>query len=86
MRSSPCLAPDIVCATRCTLWMPTIRSLGTAFGAALGGMLASIGGLTSVTDPETVGSAITFVYGAMIVPMAVTVLFMVRLVRLTGRS
>ncbi len=66
--------------------MPTVRSLGTAFGAAMAGMLASIGGLTSVTDPQTVGAAVTFVYGVMIIPMAATVYFMVRLVRINGRA
>jgi MFS family permease len=62
--------------------MSSIRSLGTAFGAAFAGMLASISGLDNVTDPGDVGLAIAFVYTANLVPMAILAVLMVRLVRL----
>ncbi|MEE8516180.1 MAG: MFS transporter, partial [Alphaproteobacteria bacterium] len=63
--------------------LPSIRSLGTAFGAALAGMLSNIGGLGDATDPAAVGAAVTFIYGVELVPLALAVLFMFWLVRLT---
>lgn len=60
----------------------SMRTLGSAFGAAMAGMLATIGGLTDVTQAAVVGSAVTFVYGVALIPLALTVVFMVWLVRL----
>lgn len=65
--------------------LPSIRSLGTAFGAALGGMLSNIGGLGDATDPVAVGAAVTFVYGFKLIPLALAVILMFWLVRLTQR-
>jgi hypothetical protein len=62
--------------------MPSIRSIGTATGAALAGMLSGIAGLGDATDPEAVGAAITFVYACGLLPLAFAALFMFRLVRI----
>jgi hypothetical protein len=58
--------------------IPSIHSLGTAFSAALAGMLAAIGGLTDVTDPTIVGPAINFVYVFNLLPVTLAALLMVR--------
>ncbi len=63
--------------------LPSIRALGTAFGAAMAGMLSNIGGLGDATDPTAVGAAVTFVYGFKLIPLALAVVFMFWLVRLT---
>lgn len=65
--------------------LPSIRSLGTAFGAALAGMLANIGGLGDATDADAVGTAVTFVYGFELIPLAFTIMLMFWLVRLVRR-
>lgn len=64
--------------------MPAIRSLGTAFGAAIAGMLASIAGLGDATEPAAVAHAVNFVYGFSLIPLAFAVIFMFRLVTMTG--
>ncbi len=66
--------------------IPSIRALGTAFGAAVGGMLASIAGLGDATEAASVGPAVTFVFAFNLLPLALTVLFMFMLVRLGGRG
>jgi MFS family permease len=62
--------------------IPSVHSLGTAFSAALAGLLAAIGGLTDVTDPAIVGPAINFVYAFNIIPMALAALLMARFARI----
>ncbi len=61
--------------------MPSIRSMGTAFGAAMGGVLSTLAGLGDATDPALVGPAIVFVYGVNMVPMIAAVGLMIWLVR-----
>ncbi len=62
--------------------MPSIRSLGMAFGAALGGMLSTIAGLGTATEPHAVGTAVTFVYRFNLIPLVIAALLMVRLVHI----
>ncbi len=62
--------------------LPSIRSLGIAFGAALAGILSNIAGLDDVTDPEIVGRAVTFIYAANVLPLIVAAFFMMRFARL----
>ena len=59
----------------------SIRSLGTATGAAMAGMLVNIAGLGDATDPQLVGSAIGFVWMINLVPISIAALFMFALVR-----
>ena len=65
--------------------MPSIRALGTAFGAALAGMLSTIAGLGAATEPHAVGAAVTFVYGFNLIPLVIAALLMMRLVHI-GRD
>jgi len=66
--------------------MPSIRNLGTATGAALSGMLSRVAGLDDRMQPDTVADAITFVYSAGLLPLAVAAFFMFRLLRMSGRD
>ena len=61
--------------------LPSIRSLGTALGAAVSGVLSTMAGLGDATSADTVGPAITFVYGANMVPIAIAAVFMFLLIR-----
>ncbi|HSR55210.1 MAG TPA: MFS transporter, partial [Alphaproteobacteria bacterium] len=61
--------------------VPSVRSIGTAFGAAMGGMLAGMAGLGAATDPAAVGPAIVFVYGVNLVPVIAAAALMLWLVR-----
>lgn len=61
--------------------MPSVRSMGTAFGAASGGVLSAVAGLGDATDPAAVGPAIVFVYGVNLIPAITAVALMVWLVR-----
>lgn len=61
--------------------IPSLRSLGTALGAAVAGVLSTIAGLGDATTADTVGPAITFVYAANIIPVIVAAVFMFLLLR-----
>ena len=56
--------------------LPSFRSIGTAIGAALAGMLANIAGLGDATEAGPVGEAITFVYGMNLIPLLAAIVFM----------
>ncbi len=62
--------------------IPTIRSLGISFGAAIAGLIANTAGLASGVTVQTVAAAATWVYGATILAPAVCLLLAVRVVRL----
>jgi len=66
--------------------MTSMRTLGGAFGAAMAGMLATIGGLADVSEAAAVGGAVMFVYSASLIPLACTVVLMIWLVRLWTRA
>jgi hypothetical protein len=61
--------------------LPSIRQLGTAFGAAVAGILANLAGLDSVSDAEVVGRAVTFIYAFCVVPLTIAAFFMMRFVQ-----
>lgn len=61
--------------------IPSLRSLGTALGAATSGVLSTMAGLGDATSAETVGPAITFVYSATMIPVAAAAIFMFMLLR-----
>lgn len=65
--------------------MTSVRSLGTASGAAMAGMLSSIAGLGDATGADAVGGTVTFIYGFNLAPLAIAALFMFWLVHL-GRK
>ena len=66
--------------------MTSIRSLGTAFGAAQAGVLSHLAGLGDATDPAAVGHAVSFVYGVNLLPLAVAAGFMFVLVAMGRRA
>ena len=66
--------------------MPSVRSIGTAFGAASAGMLSTMAGLGDATDPTAVGNAVVFVYGVNLVPLCGAAALMFWLVHLCRRS
>jgi MFS family permease len=61
--------------------LTSIRSLGTAFGAAIAGVIAHAAGLGSATDPEAVGHAVTTVYSFCWIPLTLAAIFMIRFIR-----
>jgi MFS family permease len=61
--------------------LTAVRSIGTAFGAAIAGVVANFAGLGAATDPAAVGHAVTTVYQFCCVPFGVAALFMLRFVR-----
>jgi hypothetical protein len=65
--------------------IPSMRSLGTAFGAATGGMLASVAGLGDATEPQAVGPAVNFVFTFNLLPLSCAALFMFLLLRMARR-
>jgi MFS family permease len=66
--------------------VPSMRSLGTAFGAAVAGGISSMAGLGDATEPESVGRAVSLVYAFNLVPLVLAIVFMTMLVRMGRRS
>ena len=66
--------------------LTSIRSLGTAFGAAIAGVIAHGAGLGSATDPVAVGHSVTLVFAAGCVPMALAALLMLRFMVVTAKG
>ena len=67
---------EIITATS----MPTIRNLGIAFGSAATGIIANAAGLAQGISPETVSTAITWLYAIGCLAPATAVLLAIRLV------
>jgi hypothetical protein len=61
--------------------LSSVRSLGTAFGAALAGVIANAAGLGDATEPQAVGHAVIAVYVCCWIPLALAAIFMFRFVR-----
>lgn len=61
--------------------LTSVRSLGTAFGAAIAGVIANAAGLGDATDPDAVAHAVSSVYVCCWVPLALAALFMFRFLR-----
>ena len=67
--------------------LTSVRAIGTAFGAAIAGVVANIAGLGTATDPAAVGHAVVAVYQFCSIPFGLAALLMVRFVRITiGRT
>ena len=62
--------------------MPAIRSLGIAFGAAMAGMIANTAGLAEGVSRTVVSSAMTWVFAVNVIPPAVSVYLVFRMLRL----
>jgi MFS family permease len=63
--------------------LTSVRSIGTAFGAAIGGVVANAAGLGAAIDPVAVGHAVTSVYEFCCLPFGLAALLMFRFVRIT---
>ncbi len=61
--------------------LTSVRSLGTAFGAAIAGVVASTAGLGAATEPQAVGHAVSMVYLFCWVPFGLAAVFMFRFIR-----
>jgi MFS family permease len=61
--------------------LTSVRSLGTAFGAAIGGVVANTAGLGAATEPQAVGQAVTAVYLFCWIPFGLASVFMFRFIR-----
>jgi MFS family permease len=60
----------------------SVRSLGTAFGAAIAGVIANTAGLGNATDPAAVGHAVSIVYACCCIPFGVAALCVLRFIRI----
>jgi len=65
--------------------IPTMQSLGIAFGAAIGGLLANAGGLSEGLTIGAIISASDWIYGFSIFPAVLLLLIALRLVWLLRR-
>ncbi len=61
--------------------LSSVRSLGTAFGAAITGVIAHAAGLGDATEPEAVGQAVSAVYVFCLIPYGLVALFTWRFLR-----
>lgn len=61
--------------------LTSVRSIGTAFGAAIAGVVATTAGLGDATEPLAVGHAVSAVYVFCWIPFGLAALFMVRFLR-----
>ena len=61
--------------------LTSVRSIGTAFGAAIAGVVANVAGLGAATEPGAVGNAVTAVYMFCCIPFGLAALLMFRFVR-----
>jgi predicted MFS family arabinose efflux permease len=67
--------------------LASVRSIGTAFGAAIAGVVANVAGLGDATEPGAVGNAVTAVYMFCCVPFALAAVLMFRFVHIVfGKS
>src|SRR5260370_15575370 len=63
--------------------LTSVRSLGTAFGAAIAGVVATTAGLRYANQHEAVGHAVTAVYLFCWIPFGLTAGLMIRFLRVT---
>jgi MFS family permease len=61
--------------------LTSVRSIGTAFGAAIAGVVATTAGLGDATEPQAVGQAVTAVFVFCWIPFGLAALFMLRFLR-----
>jgi MFS family permease len=62
--------------------LTSVRSIGTAFGAAIAGVVATTAGLGEATEPQAVGQAVTAVLVFCWLPYGLAALFMLRFLRI----
>jgi MFS family permease len=62
--------------------LTSVRAIGTAFGAAIAGVIANAAGLGDATDPVAVGHAVSVVYTSCCLPFGIAVLCALRFIRI----
>jgi MFS family permease len=65
--------------------LASVRSIGTAFGAAIAGVVANAAGLGDATEAAAVGHAVTMVYLFCCIPFGLAALLMFRFIHLAIR-
>ena len=63
--------------------LATARAVGTAFGAAIAGVIAHAAGLGAANEASAVGPAVSAVFWACTLPVLAACVLMVRFVRLS---
>jgi predicted MFS family arabinose efflux permease len=63
--------------------LTSVRPLGTAFGAAFAGVVATTAGLGDASEPAAVGHAVTAVYLFCWIPFGLSAILMIRFLRVT---
>lgn len=63
--------------------LTSVRSLGTAFGAGIAGVVATTAGLGDASAPAAVGHAVTAVYLFCWIPFGLNAILMIRFLRVT---
>ena len=63
--------------------LTSVRSLGTAFGAAIAGVVAHAAGLGDATEPAAVGHAVSAVYLFCWIPFGLNAVLMIRFLRIS---
>jgi hypothetical protein len=66
--------------------IPTMQSIGIAFGAATAGLLSNIAGLSRGISVETLTAVTDWLYGFALIPAGITVLVAMRFVWLISRD
>jgi MFS family permease len=61
--------------------LTSVRSIGTAFGAAIAGVVATTAGLGDATEPQAVGQAVIAVFVVCWIPFGLAALFILRFLR-----
>jgi hypothetical protein len=62
--------------------LASVRSSGTAFGAAIAGVVANVARLGDATEPGAVGIVVTTAYMFCCIPFGLAALLMFRFVRI----
>ena len=63
--------------------LTSVRSLGSAFGAAIAAVVATTAGLGDASEPEAVGHTVAAVYLFCWIPFGLNAILMIRFLRLT---
>ena len=66
--------------------IPTMQSLGIAFGAATAGLLANVAGLSGGITLTTLTAVADWIYGFALIPASCTLLVALRLIWLMRRT
>jgi hypothetical protein len=66
--------------------LQTIRALGMAFGAAVAGTVGNVAGLKELATPDTVRTAVTWIYLFNVLPPVLATVFAARFFQVAERA